>query len=174
LNAHWATSQLVINFCRAVLAFLRGDLPQARTYLTDDLEVVTRIKAQGERGFATIIMAHITCVEENYQRAQQLAEEALALVKPHVARERLIASRRAMVACGLGEYDQAGQQIHTVFEQETRPGIRLLTLPMYALFQAHDLNFAQIGDKSSKERTKGDNSWSKLKEETVCRRELSP
>jgi ATP/maltotriose-dependent transcriptional regulator MalT len=128
------------------LAFLRGDLQQARTYLADDLEVVTRIKAQGEQGFATIVLAHIACVEGNYSLAQQLAEEALALVRPHPLRERFIARVLAMVACGLGDYDQARQQIHTVFVQETRPGIRLLTLPMVALFQAHEGNLERAAE----------------------------
>ncbi len=119
------------------LAFLRGDLEQARKRVISDLDVVTPIRAQGEQGFATIVMAHIACVEEDYQHAHQLAEDALALVRPHAVRERLIARVMAMIACGLGQYDQARQLIRDVLTQETRPGMRLMALPVVALIQAH-------------------------------------
>jgi predicted ATPase/DNA-binding CsgD family transcriptional regulator len=126
------------------LAFLRGDLQQARDYIVDNLEVATRHKEPGSQGFAMIVMAHIACVEENYQRAQQLAEEALVLVKPHPVRERWVARALAMAACGLGDYERARQQVHTVLAQETGSGIRLWTLPMVALIQAHEGDYDRV------------------------------
>ncbi|MBL8130769.1 MAG: AAA family ATPase [Anaerolineae bacterium] len=117
----------------ALLAFLRGDLEQARAYISDNLATVRRIHARGEQGFATLILAHIVCLEDDYPRARQLAEQALALVGVHPARECLAARALAMAFCGLGEFSQARRQISLVFTQETRPGMRLLILPLCAL-----------------------------------------
>lgn len=123
------------------VAFVRGDLAQARALIADDLAVSATLRASGEQGFALILLAHIACVEEDYQRARQWAEDALELVRPHVVRERFIARVLAMAACGEGDFAQARRQIHTVLSEETRPGIRLLALPVVALLQADEGHF---------------------------------
>jgi ATP/maltotriose-dependent transcriptional regulator MalT len=102
------------------------------------LETVTLVKAAGEQGFAKIVLAHILCIEGDYDDARQLAEEALVLVQPHPVRERFIARVLAMVACASGDFDKAREQARWALAEDAYDGIRLWILPVFALLLAHD------------------------------------
>ncbi len=120
------------------VAFLRGDFEQSRAWIIEDLETTTQVKAPGEQGFARIVLGHLACVEERYHEAKMIAEEALALVQPNQARERFIIRILAMAACGLGDFDQARHHLRALLVQETRPGTRLLCIPLWAILLAHE------------------------------------
>ena len=124
----------------AFVAFLHGDVRQAKDWIFHDLETVTRITAVGEQGFAKIVLAHITCLEGDSLKARQIAEEALLLVRPHPVRERFIARVMAMAECGLGNFDRAREHARKALSEEVHPGTWLWILPVFALLMADDGN----------------------------------
>lgn len=124
----------------AFLAFLRGDLRQAREWVLDDLENVSQVKAVGEVGFAKIVLAHITCLEENYDEAQRLAEDALVLVRPQPIREAFILRVMALIACGVGKYEQAREYAIKALTGERQRGVQTWILPVFAILLDHDGN----------------------------------
>lgn len=123
------------------LAFFRGEFARAKDLADQNMQGVLRLSDVGEMGFVKTTQANIACIEGDYAAALRLGEEALTLVKPNRIRERSAARVLAIAEYGLQHYDKAHEYAQWALAEERSRGIRLWSLPVFALLRAHEQDF---------------------------------
>ena len=119
--------------------FIVGDFTQARATAEKAIRLGSRIDMATARGWALPTLSLLASMDENYDEARQLCQQALP-VRGHADIAKLAAWGLAIASCGLEDYEAARDHLSAASNYLTTvlgPVGTIVSLPIVAIILTH-------------------------------------